>query len=399
MVIACPDCGTIQDLPRVSFGSAALCSTCERPLERTAGRSIVAALAFSASTLVLLFPANLLPLMRVSILGMSDESHIWSGVAALWNHQWVIIAVLVAAFVVILPILRFALLSVVLGALSLGFRPDWLGAAFRWTIAIDQWAMPDVFLIGCAVGYSRVDANLPVRIGWGGICFVAAALLSMLSRAALDRRAVWRAIGPESHVSNFGSPAISCTACDYVAPAQAERTPCPRCGQLLAARRPDALVRTAALVIAGIILYVPANVFAMSTAVQLGKSVPHRIIDGIIELFQAGLWPLGVLIFCTSIAIPLFKLAGLGWFLISIRRRSRRRLVLKTKLYRAIDEIGRWSNIDVFTVAVFVPLMQFGAIATAHASAGCTAFLLVVVLTMIASRAFDPRLMWDAARQ
>ena len=114
-------------------------------------------------------------------------------------------------------------------------------------------------------------------------------------------------------------------------------------------------------------------------------------------MFQAGLWPLGLLIFCASIAIPVLKIAALGWFVLSIQRRSTRHLRLKCRLYRLIDEIGRWSNVDVFTIAVFVPLLQFGALATARASAGAPAFILVVVFTMLATRLFDPRLMWDAA--
>lgn len=60
----------------------------------------------------------------------------------------------------------------------------------------------------------------------------------------------------------------------------------------------------------------------MSVAMQTGREVPHRIIDGVQELFQGGFWPLGVIIFCTSIAIPLMKLLGLGWLLLSVRRRS-----------------------------------------------------------------------------
>jgi len=124
--------------------------------------------------------------------------------------------------------------------------------------------------------------------------------------------------------------------------------------------------------------------------------VPHRIVDGIMELFQAHLWPLGLLIFCTSIAIPLLKLGGLSWFLISVWHGSRYGLVLKTRLCRLIDEIGRWSCIDVFTIAVFLPLMQFQGMVSTDAANGATAFLLVVVITMLASHTFDPRLMWDA---
>jgi paraquat-inducible protein A len=88
-------------------------------------------------------------------------------------------------------------------------------------------------------------------------------------------------------------------------------------------------------------------------------------------------------------------LAGLGWFLLCIRRRSTYALVFKTKLYRVIEEVGRWSNVDVFTIAAFLPLIQFGRLASTHADVGATAFILVVVLTMFASRCFDPRLMWD----
>lgn len=398
MTIACPDCGTLQDLPPPRRGTRALCAQCGYTLERTSGRSITAALACSCATFVLLFPANLLPLMSVTMLGLHRDSRIFSSVGALWLQQSVIVAVLVGAFVIVLPFLRFGLLSAVLACVRFGWRPRWLGRAYRWTLQLDPWAMPDVFLIGCAVGYSRVAAKLPVVIGWGGTCFIGAALLCMLSRATLDRRSVWRAIAAETPDRVAGDDTISCTACDVVVAADCEGTPCPRCRQRLSARKPDALIRTIALSVAGFVLYLPANFYPMSTAMQLGERVPHRIVDGIIQLLNAGLWPLAVLIFCTSIAIPALKLIGMTWFVISVRHQSSRHLVLKTRLYRIIDEIGRWSNIDVFTVAVFLPLIQFGALAGTRSAPGTTAFMLVVVLTMIASRSFDARLMWDMRR-
>ncbi len=398
-MIACPDCGTLQELPRLPLGAAAICPACDSHLERTSGRSVVAAFSCAFSTFVLLFPANLLPLMSVGMLGTHRSSHIASGVTMLWTHQHPLVAALVCAFVIVFPFLRFGILSVVLGCVLLRTVPRWLGRAFRWTQHLDLWAMPDVFLIATAVGYSRVRANLPVTIHWGGVCFIAAALLCMLSRATLDRRTVWRAVGGERNASG-DRPIISCTSCDLVVPAEREGTACPRCALRLSARRPDSVLRTVALGTAAAALYLPANIYPMSTDLQMGHLVPHRIIDGIRELIQAGLWPLAILISCTSIAIPALKLAGLGWFVVSVRRRSptpREWLVRKTKLYRLIDEIGRWSNVDVFTVAVFLPLLQFGSLATASAGTGEPAFLLVVVLTMIASRAFDPRLLWDAA--
>ncbi|HEY3786036.1 MAG TPA: paraquat-inducible protein A [Steroidobacteraceae bacterium] len=395
MTIACSDCGTLQELPRLPRGAAAVCPVCEHRLERTRGRSLDATLACSLGTWILLFPANMLPLMSVSMLGAIRESRVGSGVVSLWQTQWVLVALLVAAFVVVLPIVRFGLLSAVLGSLRIGRRPSWLGRAFRYAMALDFWAMPDVFLIGCAVGYSRVAASLTVKLGWGGICLICAAFLAMLSRASLDRRTTWRAIAPDPQGVAPGQEAISCTVCDLAFPIEAEGSPCTRCGACLRSRKADSQVRTAALLIAGFALYIPANYFPMSTDVQLGATVPHRIIDGIEELIRAGLWPLAVLIFCTSIAIPLLKLTGLGWLWLSVRMRSPRHRLWRTRLYRGIDEIGRWSNVDVFTIAVFIPALQFGRLASAHASLGAPAFLLVVVLTMLASQVFDPRTIWD----
>jgi paraquat-inducible protein A len=180
-------------------------------------------------------------------------------------------------------------------------------------------------------------------------------------------------------------------------PATAEGGLCPRCDARLHARKPHAMSATLALVIAGFLLYLPSNLFPMSVTWRLTKGVPHTIFSGVKDLFDAGLAPLGLLIFCTSIAIPMAKLIGLSWCMWSVYRRSTRHLVFKTKLCRLVDEIGRWSNIDPFTIAVIAPLFQFPPLVSSHAAPGAVAFIAVVVMTMTASRVFDPRLMWDAA--
>lgn len=398
MSIGCPECGAIEDIPPLGPRMRASCAVCHGTLERRSGRSIPAALACSLATFVLLLPANLAPLMTVHLLGASRMAQLGSGIITMWGQGWVIMAPLLGLFGILLPLLRFGALTIVLGLVLFDRKPAWLGRLYRWVMWLDLWAMSDVFLVGFFIGYSRVSQHLTVILGAGGYCFVVAAFTTMLTRAVLDRRSVWRAIMPERHLVP-GRPAISCTTCDLAAPAEDEGKPCPRCGLVLHSRKPDALLRAGAFSLAGLALYIPANIYPMTIATQIGQDVPHRIIGSVIELFKAGLWPLGILIFCTSIAIPLLKLAGIGWFILSVKRRSRRFLRFKTHLFRAIDELGRWSNVDVFTIAIFVPLMQFGGLVNARPAPGAAAFILVVVLTMAASSFFDPRLMWDAAEE
>ena len=162
-------------------------------------------------------------------------------------------------------------------------------------------------------------------------------------------------------------------------------------------RKPHSLHRTIALVITGFLLLIPANLLPILTIEQLGSVDPNTILGGIRELIRAGLWPLAVIVFAASIVVPLLKLFGLTWMLILTHQRSDRYLVGRTRLYRVIDLIGRWSNIDVFMLSILVALVQFGVLSEVRAGLGAIAFASAVVVTMIASRVFDSRLMWDAA--
>ena len=92
-----------------------------------------------------------------------------------------------------------------------------------------------------------------------------------------------------------------------------------------------------------------------------------------------------------------FGLVGLAVLLVTTARRSTWRLPDRTRLYRVVDVVGRWSMVDIFMLAVLVALVQAGLLSTVLPEPGAVYFAAVVVLTMLASHCFDPRLMWDAA--
>jgi paraquat-inducible protein A len=81
--------------------------------------------------------------------------------------------------------------------------------------------------------------------------------------------------------------------------------------------------------------------------------------------------------------------------LVSVQWRSRWQQEQRAKLYRLVEFVGRWSMLDVYVVAVIVALVQLKALATIEPGPGAIAFGAVVVLTMFAAMAFDPRLIWD----
>jgi paraquat-inducible protein A len=192
---------------------------------------------------------------------------------------------------------------------------------------------------------------------------------------------------------------LSCRGCGLVLSAAAELAPCPRCGAKLHRRRPNSLTRCAALVATAIILYIPANVYPVMTIISFGSGFPSTIIEGVKELLAGGMWPLALLVFFASITVPVLKLLGLIFLMLSVRFKSRWRLRDRTLLYRIVDAIGRWSMIDIFMVSILVALVRAGSIATIEPGVGATSFAAVVIITMMAAMSFDPRLMWDAAEE
>ncbi len=369
------------------------CWQCGHVLERTAGRSLDVALACALATLLLLVPANFMSVMTVHLAGTTSSTHLASGLVTSWRQGWPLLAIVLGLQGVVLPFVRFGLLSATLAAIRFGVRGRWMGPAFRLCQKLDLWAMADVLLIGAGIGYGRVGSQIPVHIDVGGWCFVAAAVMTMVTRASLERRAVWRRLTP----SRIEQGTISCTTCDLVLPREAEGGPCPRCAAPIHRRRPFALMQCTALLLACWALMPVAYGWPMSELWKLGEPHPHTIIEGIDLLFHSGFWPFGVVLLIVSVAVPFAKLIVLSLFLVAVHRRWSRWLVQRTRLYRFIDEIGRWSNLDPFTVMVFAPMVQFNQVAHVDIMIGSTFFTASVVLSMVATRAFDPRLMWDAA--
>jgi paraquat-inducible protein A len=145
------------------------------------------------------------------------------------------------------------------------------------------------------------------------------------------------------------------------------------------------------------VLYIPANVYPVLSVVQFGSGAPSTILGGVLELWQAGMWPLALLVFFASVVVPMLKLISLSVLLIGVQRGRTVRPRDRTRLYRIVRWIGRWSMIDIFMESILIALVQFGALATIDPGEGALAFAGVVILTMFAAETFDPRLLWDTA--
>jgi paraquat-inducible protein A len=170
---------------------------------------------------------------------------------------------------------------------------------------------------------------------------------------------------------------------------------CRRCGSKIALRTGGSLHLTAALSLAALILYVPANILPILQLQMYGATSQNTVWQGCQRLFQDGDYLVAVIVFCASILIPLLKLAGLFFLVGTTKFRMARWKTIRTWIYRVIEAIGRWAMLDVFVLAVLVSLVKLQRLATIIPGQGLFAFALVVVFTILASASFDPQLIWE----
>ncbi len=405
--IACPDCGLFLSTRPPAPGQRLRCPRCRAVLRRGRKAGASGTLALALAALPLLPLAFLAPLVHLTLLGRGISAALTTGPVLLDEGGWLPLAAVVLATACFLPALRLLGLTFVLAGLRLSRPPrHLLRPVFRACEHLRPWAMVEVYLLGFFVAYSKLIDLARVRVELAGYALAAVMVMMALLDDMLDPIGLWEEVAPRgtyarahARVLMAGRPRlIGCLCCGLVSEA-APGAFCPRCESRLRARKPGGLGRSLALVVAAALLYVPANLLPIMTVDYYGQGVPHTILSGVEELAASGMWPLALLVFFASITVPVLKLFGLGVLLASARHGTRRRLLDRTRLYRLIEAIGRWSMIDVFMLSILVGVVQLGLLASVVPGSGAVAFAGVVILTMFASQSFDPRLMWDAAHR
>ncbi len=398
----CQDCGLFQRVAALAEGDVAHCRRCGANLRKAHLNSLNRATWCYIGAFLLLLLAMQLPFLDLRSVGRTYQATIFTGPAQLEGHNMWEISVVVLITLVAVPCVQLMLILSVLLGLRMARPPAFLPRLFSWVAGLRPWSMVEVFLLGAFVAYTRLQAIATVEVGPALYALAGVMLCMVAADVELDHQDVWEAFeakGMKAQVPPQPQHGyIGCDCCHLVVQAR-ERSRCPRCRSRLLRRKPYSLNRCWAMAGAAVCLYLPANIYPILTLIRFGQGQPSTIIGGVIELAQAQMWPLALLVLMASIVVPLFKLVALFTMLVMTGDGSVTRLRDRTRLYRFVDSIGRWSMIDVFMLTILVALVRLGFVATVLPGIGAIAFAAVVVLTMFAAESFDPRLMWDAASE
>ncbi|AOV96878.1 Paraquat-inducible protein A [Edwardsiella hoshinae] len=169
------------------------CQRCRHPLHARQPHSLQKSWAALLAAMVMLLPANLLPISILYVNGTRIEDTILSGIASLAQGGNLPIAAIVFIASIVVPLVKVAVLLFLL--LGIQFRQVHNLVVrmrlLRLVTWIGRWSMLDLFVIALMMSLIDRDQLLSFTMGPAALYFGAAVLLTILAVEWLDSRLIW----------------------------------------------------------------------------------------------------------------------------------------------------------------------------------------------------------------
>lgn len=148
-----------------------------------------------------------------------------------------------------------------------------------------------------------------------------------------------------------------------------------------------------ALVVAGVIFYIPSNVIPVMTMTINGDVQALTVMGGVKEMLSSGLWPVALIIFLASIVVPFLKLTIMSALLFLQGKRWHQRA--RSMLRRMMIVIGSWAMIDIFLLSIVAAVGQLGMLASVHAEPGALFFSGVLLCNIFSYELYKASWIWE----
>jgi paraquat-inducible protein A len=172
---------------------------------------------------------------------------------------------------------------------------------------------------------------------------------------------------------------------------------CARCGARLYRIRPWSLDHTLAYATAAAVLFALANYYPLMGLDAKGIRTSAHLFDTAWRLHEHGMTSVAILVFMTVIVVPAMQLTALLYMLVPLRLGIHPRYLHHA--FRIVHHAQPWSIVEVFMLGSLVSLVKLTQVATVETHAGLYCLGGYVVLLAAALAAFEPRELWQRARE
>lgn len=397
--VLCPHCDLFIELPVLQSGQKADCPRCHITLFRHWPNPQKLPLSYALSALVMFVIALLFPFVNFQVSGNFNQIHLDDISADMFKEGYSSLGLCFIIFVHVLPL--FCLTSIIALCLDVKLPVSLKRILARSIFLLKPWCMAEIFLVGVAVSFVKLISYGDVGVGASFIPYCLFSILMIKAFQTIESYWLWNHIEPAPQLEKqykVGETGLAqglrlCLCCQAILPA--EQAECPRCHVKGQTRRYQSVQWTAALLMTSVILYIPANILPIMVTVALGDNISSTILSGVVSLWNDESYPVAMIVFIASILIPTLKMFAIGSLCLYATGKGKTSSKHMHIMYEVVEFVGRWSMLDIFVIAVLTALVKMGNLMGVYPEIGAVFFASVVILTMIASTMYDPRLIWD----
>jgi paraquat-inducible protein A len=193
----------------------------------------------------------------------------------------------------------------------------------------------------------------------------------------------------------------ACHACDlliekhHILPGS--KAACPRCHTPIYEPKADTVNKTLAVVITGLILFVPAISLPILTMTILGKTSVNTLVEGVIGMYLEGFYLVSFMVLALSIVVPFLKLFLLLIVLLKVKLHFCSKYL--PGLFRFFGRLDSWDTVAVYMLAILVAVVKLVDLAKIHAGAGLYCFVGLLLANTLASTMLDKKQVWETIEE
>ncbi|PSN09710.1 membrane integrity-associated transporter subunit PqiA [Siccibacter turicensis] len=177
------------------------CPRCGVKGEARRKNSLQWTMALLVTSIMLYFPANILPIMITSLLGDDMPSTIIAGVVLLWSDGSYPVALVIFIASIMVPTLKMiAIAWLCWDAKGHGKRDsERMHLIYEVVEFVGRWSMIDVFVIAVLSALVRMGGLMNIYPAIGAVMFALVVILTMFAAMTFDPRLSWDRATDSSH--------------------------------------------------------------------------------------------------------------------------------------------------------------------------------------------------------
>lgn len=198
-LVACPQCDTLHMAHSLPDHARAHCQRCGIVMMTSQPAAMARILSLALTAFVMMIAAISFPFLTLDAGGLRNATSVLDAVLAFKDGYAFPLAVAVAFFIVVIPLIRLGALIYALGPLVREVKPrQGARSAFALAEKLRPWSMAEIFIVGVTVALIKVAGLAAVTIGPAFWAFAGVVVITVLKDQLICRYSIWEALDKAS---------------------------------------------------------------------------------------------------------------------------------------------------------------------------------------------------------